>query len=226
MNYAGLTRPLWRWLGDPQSTLAFPDMPLRVQRSPAPHLVATMTDVLAAIPWQARLASMNMLGSHDTARIRTVTGDPELVRVGAALLFTLPGIPAVFAGDEIGIEGINGESGRRPFPWKEPERWDRQTLLAYQALARVRRESIALQRGGLRWVHVSDDALAFLRETADEQVLVSVSRSAAMPVLPRRLSPRGGQIECLYGGDPRIDDDGIHVPGPGPGAHVWRLSGQ
>jgi alpha-glucosidase len=183
-----------------------------------------MTDFLAAIPWRARLMNMNLLSSHDTPRIRTVTGDRRMVEVGAALLFTLPGIPTVFAGDEIGLMGTNGEDARRPFPWKQPERWDGRTLRTYQSLVRLRRNTVALQRGGLRWVHVSDDAIAFLRETADDRVLVVTSRAPGTPlVLPRSLLGRGDDVEVLFGDAPVIDELGIHVPGSGPGAQVWRL---
>jgi alpha-glucosidase len=196
-----------------------------VRRSPGAEVVATMTDFLAAIPWQARLTNMNLLSSHDTPRIRTVTGDPRLVEVGAVLLVTLPGIPTVFAGDEIGLEGTNGEDARRPFPWKRPERWDGATLRAYQSLIRLRRNTVALQRGGLRWVHVDDDAIAFLRETADERILVVASRAAGTPlVFPRGVLGPDHHIDVLYGDAPAVDAEGIHVPGSAPGAQVWRLS--
>jgi alpha-glucosidase len=223
MNYAAFTRPVWRWLADPATTIGFLGMPVPVRRGPGTDVVATMTDFLAAIPWQARATNMNLLSSHDTPRIRTVTGDPGLVEVGAVLLVTLPGIPTIFAGDEIGLEGVNGEDARRPFPWKQPERWDARTLQAYRSLVRLRRNTVALQHGGLRWVHVGDDTLAFLRETAEERVLVVASRAAGTSlVLPRSLLGVDAEIESLYGDAPSVDAHGIRVP-DGPGAHVWRL---
>ena len=45
-------------------------------------------------------------------------------RVAAGLQFTLPGVPMIFAGDEIGLEGVNGEDARRPMPWHRREEWD------------------------------------------------------------------------------------------------------
>ena len=33
----------------------------------------------------------------------------------------MPGVPMLFAGDEIGLEGVNGEDARRPFPWDDPD---------------------------------------------------------------------------------------------------------
>jgi alpha-glucosidase len=225
MNYAAFTRPVWRWLVEPETTLGFLGMPVPVRRGPGAEVVETMTDFLAMIPWQARLTNMNLLGSHDTPRVRTVTGDPRMVEVGAVLLATLPGIPTVFAGDEIGLEGINGEDARRPFPWKQPDRWDRRTLREYKSLVRLRRNTVALQRGGLRWVHVGEDTLAFLRETAQERVLVVAARAAGSPlILPRSLLGPDDAIETLYGEAPHVDTRGIHVPSLAPAAHVWRLA--
>ncbi|MCY7395947.1 MAG: hypothetical protein LH468_07300 [Nocardioides sp.] len=88
-----------------------------------------------------------MLGSHDSARIRTVTGSGAVQRVAAGLQFTLPGVPMVVAGDEIGLEGVLGEDSRRPMPWHRPQSWDHTTLASYAALARARADHPALRSG-------------------------------------------------------------------------------
>ena len=87
----------------------------------------------------------------------------------------------VFAGDEVGLTGVESDGARQPMPW-EPERWDSTVLDAYRALGALHRSSPALRRGGLRWVHVVDDVLVFLRESRDERLLVQV-------VPGRRTSP-------------------------------------
>lgn len=225
MNYAGFLRPVWRWLVDPDHAPGFLGMPVPVRRNAGPDVVATMTDYLGAVPWQVRMANMNQLGSHDTARIRTVTNDPRLVEIGVALLMTMPGIPAVFAGDEIGQEGVNGEDARRPFPWKQPQQWDEQLLSVFRRLISVRRSTGALRHGGLRWIHVGDDQLAYLRETATDRVLVAVSRAPGPHlVLPRSVLGPAGEVEVLYGDAPRLDFNGVRVTGDGPAAHIWRLT--
>ncbi len=75
----------------------------------------------AAQPWRATAHALNLVGSHDTMRIRTALVDPGLITVAFGLLATMPGIPMLWSGDEIGLEGINGEDGRRPFPWGRQE---------------------------------------------------------------------------------------------------------
>ena len=74
----------------------------------------------AGVPWETVLNSWNLLDSHDTARFRTIAGTPRAALVGVGLQMTLPGVPMVFAGDELGLEGQWGEDARRTMPWGEP----------------------------------------------------------------------------------------------------------
>ena len=88
------------------------------------------------------------LDSHDTPRFRTVTGggtdggidvdgrgrDRHLVGLG--LQMTMPGVPVVFMGDELGLTGVDGEHARTPYPWDRTESWDQPTFDAYLAVDR------------------------------------------------------------------------------------------
>ena len=164
MNYSGFSWPVWSWLRDPASPARAFGRPVPVPRRPGGTVVRSIREWQGRYGWRATTCSWNILGSHDSARIRTVTGSGEVHRVAAGLQFTLPGVPMLFAGDEIGLEGVHGEDSRRPFPWAHPEAWDDDTLATYAGLARLRHEHEALRRGGLRWAHVDDDALVYLRE--------------------------------------------------------------
>jgi len=66
--------------------------------------------------------------------------------------------------------------------------------------------------------------VAYLRETADERVLVVLARTSwSGAVLPRHLADH--EPEVLYGASGLIvDDEGIVVPGEGPSVGVWRLA--
>ncbi|GIG19900.1 alpha-glycosidase [Cellulomonas chitinilytica] len=230
MNYSAFTKPLWTWLVDPASTLDFLGIPTTIPRRGGRSVVDTMREFDSTVPWKVTARQWNMLGSHDTPRLRTVVGDPALVGVAAGLLFTYPGTPALFAGDEGGATGTNGEHGRVPMPWDQiaaggGPRWDASTFELYRGLIALRRSSRALREGGLRWAVVEDDAVAFLRETADERVLVVAARAPWSGArLPRHLLT-GEVAERLYGdGLLGIRPDGLHVGGDGPGVQVWRLA--
>ncbi|NJC69442.1 DUF3459 domain-containing protein [Planosporangium thailandense] len=191
MNYAGFTRPLWSWLRGPDLDLAdFLGAPGGVPSRGAAAAVATMRAVNGLVSWRAYTHSWNLLGSHDTARIATVTGDPARHEVAVGLLMTLPGVPMIFAGDEFGLTGETGEASRTPMPW------DRPVLPFYRDLIALRRAHPALRSGGLRWVRAGDDGLAFLRETADEALLVLARRA---PGPPSALVPADAAL--VYGSD-------------------------
>jgi alpha-glucosidase len=155
--------------------------------------------------------SWTLLDSHDTARFRTVTGSRERHVVGIGLQMTTPGVPMVFAGDELGVEGAWGEDARRPMPWGSD------VLEEYVELAGLRRSSDALARGGIRYAHVSRDAIAYLRE----RLLCLAARAAHEPV---RVALDARELEPLYGSaQVRADDGVVELPGDGPAFHVWRV---
>ncbi|WP_439938268.1 alpha-amylase family glycosyl hydrolase [Nocardia sp. N13] len=226
MNYSGFSWPVWSWLRDPASPARPFGRPVPVPRRDGGAVVDTFRAWQGTLGWRATSSSWNILGSHDSARIRTVVGgDAAVHRVAAGLQFTLPGVPMLFAGDEIGLEGVNGEDARRPMPWDRPEQWDRTTLAAYADLARVRRAHPSLRRGGLRWAHVDADTIAFVRELETESVLVVARRSAAGAfTLP--LGPGTHVFGSEPGGaDLPASGGGIEVPATeGPRVDVWTLA--
>jgi alpha-glucosidase len=225
MNYAGFTRQVWCWLRSSAFHETFMGLPVEVPVISGQQAVASLRAFHARIPWRSLLASWNILGSHDTARIRTVVGTHERQVAALALAVGLPGVPMVFAGDEIGATGWWGEDARTPFPWQDPDAWDMATFDAYQRLLGIRRSSHALATGGLRWLHVGTDALAFVREHPDESVLVVVARNQAEPVrVPLAdLGARGVHHEFGFGADVVADQVVIDVPSAGAG--VWRVEG-
>ena len=136
---------------------------------------------------------------------------------------TTPGVPMVFAGDEVGLEGSWGEDARRTMPWSRADEWDRELFAAYRELSELRRSSGALARGGIRYAAVEPDAIAYLRETRDERLLCLAVRAATDDV-PLPLATLGATaLEPLYGEEARIEPGRAVLPGDGPAFHVWRL---
>ena len=227
MAYMGFTRPAWAWLrGDvlpAELQLDFLGLPVEVPRLGGAAVVATMRRFRAGIPWRSVLSSWVLLDSHDTARFRVVSGSRERHVVGIGLQMTTPGVPMVFAGDEVGLEGAWGEDARRTMPWDRPETWDAALLEAYRTMIGLRRSSRALARGGIRFAHVGTDAIAYLRESRDERLLCLAVRAATDDV-PLPLATLGStELEPLVGGDARVDAGRVMLPGDGPAFHVWRL---
>lgn len=229
MNYSGFSWPVWSWLRDPASPARAFGRPLPVARRGGDAVLRSLREWQGRLGWRATTSSWNILGSHDSARIRTLTGSGAAQRVAAGLQFTLPGVPMVFAGDEIGLEGVLGEDARRPMPWEDRESWDHDTLSAYAGLTRTRRASPALRDGGLRWAHVDADTLAFVREHPDGAVLVCARRTGG-PLLALDAGALGAtSARHLFGTEPGGEDlgvvDGVLTvpPADGPQLDVWAL---
>lgn len=229
MNYAGFLRPAWEWLrGDElpdELRRSFWGAPIGLPRLDGCAATATMRAFRAGVPWQSILHSWNLLDSFDTARFRTVAGSRARHFVGVGLKMTLPGVPMVCAGDELGLEGAWGEDARRTMPWDRPGTWDADLFATYAGLIALRRSSAALARGGLRYVHVGADAVAYLREHGDERLLCLAARAVHEPLrLPlEALGCRA--LDSVYGGDARCAAGIAILPGDGPAFHVWRLDG-
>ncbi|OYT72088.1 MAG: alpha-amylase [Chloracidobacterium sp. CP2_5A] len=134
-------------------------------------------------------ARMNVtfVGNHDVPRIRrAVGGDLRRVKLALALLMTLRGVPQLYAGDEIGMDGGEDPDNRRDFPGgfgDAPDAFtpagraaDQQGVwLETQRLIALRRQRRALRRGGHRDVVVQGKQWAFIRDHGKERLLVVVN---------------------------------------------------
>lgn len=226
MNYAGFTKPAWAWLAPADSSIMFLGQPVEIPRTPGPLVAGTMAKFMARVPWRVATHHFSLLCSHDTPRIRTVTGNAATARVGAALLLTFPGIPMVFAGEEIGLEGFTGEGSRKPFPWDRDESWDRETFMTYKELIALRKSSAALRAGGFRWVHVGDDALVYLREAPGQRFLVLLTRAVTSDIVVDavRLGCMAGSVNRFGGAELRLHNGRATLPGDGPMAQIWEIT--
>ena len=223
MNYAGFSRPVWTWLRG-EVEIPYFGLPVAMPRLGGSASVATMRAFRAGVPWQFVLHSWSILDSHDSPRFRTIAGSRDRQLVGIGLQMTMPGVPMVFAGDELGLEGAWGEDARRTMPWNRQDAWDTALLGEYRRLIALRRSSPALARGGIRFAFVDDEVIVYLRETGGERLLCLASRDEHVPVrLP--LSGLGArELECLYGSDAELESDEAVLPAAGPSFHVWRLT--
>lgn len=165
MNYYGFQRPMLAfWAGVDQRGET-----LRVD---AAGLEAWWCDARSRIPFEIALSQLNLLGSHDVPRFRTrVGGDTAAVAAAMHALFGYPGVPCVYYGDEIGLEGGGDPDCRRTFPWDEA-RWDHDLRDTVRRLARLRRRAAPLARGDLRTLLARGDVHAFARVLAGEAVVV------------------------------------------------------
>ena len=158
----------------------------------------TVEYVVNNYPKRAVDSLMNILGNHDTARLMTVLGDSgnvadkddkaravvnnreeatTLVKMASALQYTLPGIPCVYYGDEIGMEGFEDPFNRRCYPWGNA---DKMLLKWYKKLGAVRaNEREIFAHGRYKSVDTDHGVMYFKRKTDREEVLVIVNNSGS-----------------------------------------------
>ena len=133
--------------------------------------------MLFRYPFSVCLAQMNFLDTHDIPRFLSYCGgDKDSFRAAVFFLMTCVGIPSVFYGDEVCIEGIKEEEYRAPMPWG-----DRDVSMEkfFKRCIKMRRTLPALTRGNYRSALVDDEkkVYGFTRKCPEQEVLVLLSVS-------------------------------------------------
>jgi alpha-glucosidase len=99
---------------------------------PTDALALQLERFQAAVPFVIALQQFNQVSSHDLNRILNITkGNKALVRLAASLLMAYIGVPCLYYGDEIGLDGGKDPDNRRCMPWDESE-WDQELLAPQQ----------------------------------------------------------------------------------------------
>ncbi len=148
-------------------------------------------------PPAAFYSALNFLGTHDTPRILTVLSGRPLpenreaqscfrlspqeretslnrLRLAAAVLFTFPGSPMIYYGDEAGMEGAADPFNRGTYPWGH----ENASLLDwFTRLGQLRKSRSSLRRGSIRWMEAQGPRLAYVREVPGEMTCTLVNTS-------------------------------------------------
>ncbi|MCZ4672887.1 maltodextrin glucosidase [Citrobacter sedlakii] len=176
MNYRGFTFPLWGFLANT-------DISYDPQQIDAQTCMAWMENYRAGLSHQQQLRMFNQLDSHDTARFKSLLGkDVARLPLAVVWLFSWPGVPCIYYGDEVGLDGNNDPFCRKPFPW-QAEKQDAALLALYQRLAKLRQRSQALRYGGCQVIYAQDNVVVFLRVYNQQRVLVAINRGEACEVV-------------------------------------------
>ncbi|MBD3222428.1 maltodextrin glucosidase [bacterium] len=230
--YHAFHYPVLRWL-----TGREPQLPKGLRRQPEVHGAAAGAEALAGALMEARVrvpfalaqASFHQLSSHDTPRIATVLGnDPVRLRLAVALLLLWPGVPCVYYGDEVGLEGGRDPDNRRGMPWDEST-WDHDLRAWYRRLIGLRRDDEVLARGAVAVLHAEGDVFCFARVLGAHVRLVALNRGAG----PRRVTLDVGTVcrgavhaqDLLVRGGVDVVDDTFAVDLEPGAVRLLRLEG-
>ncbi|HBS4411083.1 TPA: maltodextrin glucosidase [Klebsiella pneumoniae] len=176
MNYRGFTFPIWGFLANT-------DISYDPQKIDAQTCMAWMDNYRAGLSHQQQLRMFNQLDSHDTARFKSLLGkDVARLPLAVVWLFSWPGVPCIYYGDEVGVDGNNDPFCRKPFPW-DPALQDTQLLALYQRMAKLRKAHKALRYGGCQVIYAEDNVVVFVRVYKQQRVLVVINRGEACEVV-------------------------------------------
>ncbi len=167
------------------------------ERDDGRGLKETVMTIAENYPPQVLSCNMNMLGTHDTARILTALVDDfdgsreekarrhlsrgqrelaqERLLMASFLQYMLPGAPSLYYGDEAGMEGYKDPFNRRTYPWN---REDQALLVHHRQLGKLRKEHSALRLGDLEFFQAGDQRLGFCRTHDGRKFRIYVNRSA------------------------------------------------
>jgi glycosidase len=162
------------------------------------EFAARLQSIREDYPDAAYYSLMNLLDSHDTARLLWVltpgnndradkefnsgnlTEGKHRVELASLIQFSLPGAPTVYYGDEVGLTGNDDPDTRRTYPWSDLGGTPDNNLQDhYRLLTSVRKTNAVLRSGDFRMLLADDtnDTLAIGRKTGNQAAILVLNRS-------------------------------------------------
>ncbi len=158
--------------------------------------------LLSLYDWQHTLVQMNLLDSHDTARMLSlVQADKPSLRLATLFQMTYPGAPSIFYGDEIGLVGELDPDSRRAMPW-DTSRWDHELLGYFKRAILLRRRHPVLRHGRLATLYAQGDVFAMARHREHEALVVALNsgtNAADVSIPVDHYFPVGTELSSIFG---------------------------
>ena len=212
MNYYGSGRPVRSWMGERDRflTAGWGHDPEHEAPWTGYEMAQALSDGVSAVPDQSAFFQMNLIDSHDTPRLHNnkAVMDKDIYMGGLMVLFMLPGMPSIYYGDEIGLDGEMGsvEGARYPMCW-DTSRWDMEILDMHRRLSSARKLRF-FPYSAFSVDAIDDEAFAIRRIGNGEALLAVINRcprrrSVSIDgfALPSgRISLLAGEGSASYGG--------------------------
>ncbi len=162
------------------------------------EFVARLGELLTAYRPEVRRAQLNLLGSHDTPRLRSICGgDEAAVRLAYLALFTLPGAPSIYYGDELGMQGGVDPACRAAYP-ADAEARDTPLRQFVQRLIGVRAAHPALRSDDWLPLAGGEAVVAYRRRDNGETLVVALNAGQARVSLSVDVDdPRATRLDPL-----------------------------
>ncbi len=174
----------------------------------APNFAFKLEELLNVHPTEITQAQLNLLGSHDTPRVMSVTGgDVSSVKLMTVLQMTLPGAPCVYYGDEIGLLGERDPDCRRGMPWGKAN-WNLELLDFTTKAIGLRNEVSALRTGSFKTLYANDMTVAFERKLEGSVAIVVLNAGNESQKLTLE-TVQNGNYQEHFGKSTKAVSDGL-----------------
>jgi cyclomaltodextrinase len=169
------------------------------------------------------LGLYNFIDNHDVSRIASTLHDPADLPALHLLLFSMPGVPSIYAGSEFGISGLkepHSDAALRPaldLPALNTRGSHRELVGTLHCLSEMRRSNPALRYGDYQPLHVSSQGLAFARQSGDDLAVVAINGGDEPLALDLDIPAAAGRIlrdQLGPGGRHEQHGDHLHLQVP------------
>mgnify|MGYP000774665201 FL=1 len=98
----------------------------------------------------------------------------SMMKIASLIQFTLPGVPSIYYGDEIGMQGMKDPFNRGCMPWNKP---NEELLKWYKRLGQIRHSSKAFIDGDFEKLYCDGGVIAYSRSSEGDNILVAINNS-------------------------------------------------
>ncbi len=183
MNYVGCSRPLRRWMGEEDRFTCndWGHSPRKIREYSPKDLTIALTSQLNSLYPQIAQFQMNLLDSHDTPRLHNNSEVFEFKKYSGAvmLMYTLPGMPSVYYGDEVALDGEMGsvEMSRYPMEWNE-SKWNQDFVNLYKTLGNLREKyNDVFNLGSFKILEIREDLFILARYNEDKVIFTILNKN-------------------------------------------------
>jgi len=119
----------------------------------------------------------NLMGSHDTKRFLTECDDNvDRMKLAIAFQFCYQGVPYIYYGDEIGLNGADDPQCRKCMIW-DVEKQNTELYTHYKTMISLRKHNKALIYGDYKTLYCKENVLVFERRYGDETLLIALNNN-------------------------------------------------